>query len=62
MYDIYVYINVGQDEKMIKNQARFQIGFQIEYLPILPKVITCLKTIHQFSLEWELVIWNHIYF
>jgi len=51
MYDIYVYINVGQDEKMIKNQARFQIGFQIEYLPILPKVITCLKTIHQFSLE-----------
>jgi len=51
MYDNCVYINVDRDEKMIKNQARFQVGFQIEYLTILPKVITCLKNIHQFSLE-----------
>jgi hypothetical protein len=62
MYDICVYTNVDQDEKMIKNQARFQVGFQIEYLSILPKVITCLKNIHQFSLERELVISNHVFF
>jgi hypothetical protein len=51
MYDICVYTSVERDEKMIKNQARFQVEFQIEYLTILPKVITCLKSIHQFSLE-----------
>lgn len=38
-------------EKMIINQAWFQVRFQVEYIRVLPKVIPYLKLVHQFSLE-----------
>jgi hypothetical protein len=45
---------LGRYQKMVENQVRFQV----ENLWVLPKVITCLKPIHKFSLGWEPFTWN----
>jgi hypothetical protein len=33
-------------QKIVENQARFQVGFQVEYLHVLFKVIPYLKPVH----------------
>jgi hypothetical protein len=49
-------------QKIALKWVRFQAGFQFENLMVLPKVIPCLKLFHQFSMHWESVTWNSLFF
>jgi hypothetical protein len=45
-----IFLFMNRYEKMIKNQARFELGFKLNTIS-LHKIIPCLNLIHQFFLE-----------
>jgi hypothetical protein len=55
---MYILSNVGHVLEKMSNWPRFQADFHLEYFKKSPKVIFFFRLTSQFSMDWELFIWN----